>query len=69
MDMKKLTREGKEKTGSRGPILKRLNMRPASYGLPSILTSYCLFGLFGLLMLTQMDPHSGASAGNNLLLS
>ena len=60
MDMKKLTREGKEETGSRGPILKRPNMRPASY---------CLLGLFGLLMLTQMDPHSGASAGNNLLLS
>lgn len=69
MDMKKLTREGKEETGSRGSILERLNIRSASSGPPSISTSYCLLGLFGLLTLTQMDPHSGTSAGNNLPLS
>jgi hypothetical protein len=39
MDMKKLTREGKEETGSRGSILERLNIRSASSGPPSISTS------------------------------
>ena len=62
MDMKKLTRAGKEETGSRVSILEKLKIRSASSGPPSISTSYCLLGLFGLLMLTPMDPHSGTSA-------